>query len=300
MSTVDRNGNVHNGSGVPGGGRFTGKGRATASGAGLEDIDATAFETPDVRTPEFTIESLRAAVNAGEVISFDPDDAGRTRVGWSIEGHNVAWTNRATIDDQGELIRLETSWSDLGDWHDTDPDGLELHDLRHKINVDRLAFAGIRVHGEDNDGGSYGNRFTGGRAHEKLWDAAQISKRIREDLKKAQEVGAIPSNVDYRVNTSKFAGGQSITVSCEGLADSQLIVPTHDGFQGRHPWANELQRTVTVIGEQWQDSEIESQTDYFIVRYYFHVDMPDERSQAWRKDEREKAAQRRAARSVGR
>jgi hypothetical protein len=295
MGHIDRLGNHHNSVGAPGAGRFTEKFNARPAG-GLTDISIAPIDSPDVRSPDFTIESLRAAVGTEELLNFEPDAEGRARVGWSTDSYGDSLTSRATIDDAGELVRLEVDWRGNDEWHDADPDGRELHDLRHKINVDRLAFGGIYVHGIDNDGGAYGNRFVGGRAHEDIYDAAKISKRIREDLKKAQAVGAIPSNLVYRVNTDKFAGGQSITVTVEGIRDGQLSVDRGDGFQGRHPWAVELDRTIQVIGDQWQDSEVETQTDYFNVRYYFSVSMPDERMQQWALEERERAARKRAAR----
>lgn len=87
-------------------------------------------------------------------------------------------------------------------------------------------------------------------------------------------------------------------MSCEGVKDVQQYVDRGDGFRGRHPWADEISRTITTIGEQWQDSEIDSRTDYFDVRYYFNVELPDEWMQQWRQGEREAAARRRAARAA--
>lgn len=297
MSTIDDHGNHHASKGTAGAGQFTRK-TNSAPTSGLEALPAAAPTPEEVRSLAFTLESLVTAAGVtGELIRFTPDADGRTRVGWSTEGYGDPVTSRATIDGQGEIVRLEVDWSSNGLFVDAGDDDRELHELRHKINIDRLAFAGIRVHGVDNDGGAYGNRFTGGRSDERLHDAAEISKRIREDLKKAQKVGALPEHLTYRVHTSKFSGGQSITVSCEGISDDQQYVMTHDGFRGRHPWAHELNRTISIIGEQWQDAETEAQTDYFDVLYYFHVDMPDERMQQWREDEKARQAQKRAAKT---
>lgn len=262
-----------------------------------------AFTPADVLNTDFTFDSLRAYLGEDRPAEeIDPDEEGRRRLQWTVKAYGSAFDHRATVDDSGEIVKYEDRYVSeehgVDRWSDADYDDRQLHGLRHQVNVDRLAFAGILVHGLRNDGGAYGRRFTGGRSDEKLYDAAAISKRIREDLKRAQEFGAIPSNLDYRVRTHKYSGGQSINVYAEGVTDEQQYMTDVQDRRVRHPWAAELDKTISVIGEQWQDCESDSMTDYYNYRYYFFVQIPDEHHMRWQQEMREDAAAKRAAKKA--
>ncbi|MFV0372745.1 hypothetical protein [Microbacterium sp.] len=293
--------------------------RTRANSAPLSDLtDAVALPTfgrEDACNPDFTVESLRAGVPDGSVLrEIDPDVDGNRRVQWVVPSGRAAWAQRATIDDDGEIVRLEDArvkddsllregrtWSGadepvyLSGWGEVDETGTALHALRHRVNLDRLAMAGVLLHGVPNDGGAYGNRFTGGRSDDGERDVASIAKLIRADLKRAQTFGAIPDELTYRVSSERFAGGQAINVTVEGASDSLLDMTRPNGDRAQHPWAGELDATLQVIGDQWQDAETDTMTDYFNVRYYLQVRLRDERTTAWHREQREAAAAKRAA-----
>lgn len=301
VSTLDQAGNLHHGKGTPRGGQFTGR----QNSAPKSTLDAGALPTftrEDACNPAFTFESLRAHLgDSSNLHEVDVTPDGHHIFEYTVPSGYRDFQHRIVVDEHGEVTGILHDYTNADGqtaWADGDHDGRDLNALRSRVNRDRLAMAGIYVHGADNDGGSYGNRFVGGRAQDDVRDAAVIAKLVRRDIKRAQEFGAIPENLDYRVTTSKFAGGQAIHVRVEGVKDEQQFQDRLDGFRGRHPWAAELESTLEVIGAQWQDQEIETQTDYFNVRYWFSVDIPDEHmTEFWRRGRQEAAAKRAAARA---
>lgn len=316
--SIDGQGNIHRGRGA-GGGQFQRKGRAPQDGGGLADgddrdvPDVPELTPADVRTPEFTVESLRYAIGQDHIVAMDfidkPEDRHVEWVeGYSAVGGGTGYSDRlcAGLDENGDLTGLRRWVDGVGGrpsgWVDEDPDGRRLHDLRHKVNLDRLAAAGILTHGTPNDGGAYGRRFTGGRAAERIYDAAAVSKLIRADIKKAAEFGAIPDGLKYRVRTAKFAGGQSIDIYAEGTRDDLTYKPdprAPEDVRGmRHPWLAELSNTLEVIGNQWQSSEVDAMTDYFNVRYYLVANVVSEGDLARRRQFEEREAARKTARAA--
>lgn len=292
-------------------GKFSEKGHSAPDPALLASIEPT---PEDVRDAWFTVDSLDAHFGAPATILAEDADGNAVASYWR-EAYGSRTGTRVTIDAQGEILQVEEAWvskdavgaaSNVGQleldasWHpEPDPYERTRHTLRGAVNRDRLAHAGILVHNEGAGTGVYGQRYLGGRAKEDVHDATEISKLVRRDIKRAQEFGALPENLEYFTSTSKFAGGQSISVRVDGIKDEQRYAELEPGFKhGRHPWASELDRTLDIIGNQWQDDQSDTMQDYFQVNYYFQVELPDERMQAFHAEEKAKAAAKRRAKKA--
>lgn len=288
-------------------GQFAAKSN-TAPGASLADVPLPTFSPADARNVDFTVDVLRDHLSrfpdAPTVREVDDDEDGNTVVEWQ-RTHSyggTAWSEgqRAHITDDGELVSLERSIPD-GSWHRDDHLSDELGALRLKVNMDRLAMAGIYVAPQDSDAGYSGRKFVGGRVagspREQVYDAALIAKNIRGDIRKAVEWGALPGEYAYRTTTSKFSGGQAINVRVEGMPDAKQYVERQDGFpHGRSAHAVEVDRVLETIGNQWNVDDSDSSRDYFDTRYYLHVAIDDERMARFRAEQREVDRQKRAAR----
>lgn len=296
----DANGNLH----AHDDGRFQRKHRTNPTEA-LTDLGPGAALSPDdIRTVDFTVQTLRDSAQgaAGDgdldkgIIEMAPAADGQRRFVYWPYGLDTVTARWVTVDDRGEITDVVESFEG--------PDGREqywkagddewLHDLRRAVNIARLAFAGIYVHGQDNDGGYGGHKYVGGRAAAQWEDGAQIAKRIRASLKQAQTYGAIPEDLTYRVQTRKSSTSQSITITAEGLPDTEITRVEADGRRGRpHPRAAELTKTLDVVGNQWNVVDNDSQSDYFNERYFLHVTIPTPEQVQWQQQERERQATRR-------
>lgn len=123
-------------------------------------------------------------------------------------------------------------------------------------------------------------------------DAAHIAKDIRADLKSAIAGNYLPKDLNYSVRIDKFAGGQSIDVTIQGLPDEDRLDrekydETYRRYDERDE-AKELRRRVEEITNAYNRSDIDSQSDYFNVSYYSHVRIEDDRSREFRESEAEK------------
>lgn len=300
MATIDSAGNHHHGKGTPDGGKFAAKGNSAPAG-GLDDpLPPVSFTPEDVRNPDFTAETVAAHFGVEVARQGELEDATPCYVFARTFDVYRPLTNqyRMGVSEDGEITSLETMHGEH--WFQTDHDDRTLHELRHQVNLQRLAFAGVLTNPTDNDGGYYGQRFTGGRATEDVNDATEIAKRVRADIKKAQEYGALPDSFKYSVTRDKFAGGQAVRVQVDGVPDAKQF-RTEELDPGvprrvRTQWASELHRTLSVIGNQWQDSENDPMIDYFDNKYFFSVETPDEHSQAFWERERQRQKEKRQAR----
>lgn len=288
--------------GASDGGQFSNK-HNSAPSLGLEETLTAAEPTPaDVRNPDFTFESIRRLLGPETDSTLMIDSNGNAVMSWHEDSNYLGRTrHELTIGSNGDITDYQTEYvtaeGNTARYGQQD----RLYKFIHQTNLDRLAFAGIYVHGTSNNGGSYGYRFTGGKSESKQYDAAVIAKELRADLKRAQRFGAIRDDLVYSVRCHKYAGGQSIRVEANGLKDDELRVKiddreAYDSYR-RHPQLVELNKTLNVIGNQWQDSEVDSMTDYYNVLYYFRTEFPDERTQQWRKDEKARVKARREQRA---
>lgn len=259
----------------------------------------------DVRNADYTIDVLKDHLLTGEVYDLhdsEMDDAGNVILAWksrSRYSHETVFEDRLRIDPDGEIVAVESRSSGDGRWYNQDPYGDELTTYRMKVNEVRLAHAGVFIHGQDNDGGPYGGKFVGGRVDQaggqRYYDAAQVSKEIRQHIKSAVQWGALPSEYSYSVRTRKYAGGQSIDISVEGMPDSKHYVERQDGYpHGSSGHVKEIDQALSIIGNQWNTDESDSMQDYFSNTYYCFVRVDDERMAAFRAEQRAIAARNRA------
>lgn len=256
----------------------------------------------DVRNADYTIDVLRETITATEGVHdlhvSGADDDGNVILQWKTHsrysgGH--IFEDRVRVDGDGEIVAVESGRD--GQWYNQDPHGDELAAYRMKVNEVRLAHAGVYIHGQPNDGGPYGRKFVGGRVDQDArWrDAAQVSKDIREQIKSATAWGALPDNLTYGVRTRKYAGGQSIDITVEGMSDADQYTERQDGYpHGRSGRAKEITEVLQTIGNQWNTDESDVMSDYFSVTYYCSVQIDDERMAAFRAEQRAIAARKRA------
>lgn len=118
-----------------------------------------------------------------------------------------------------------------------------------------------------------GGKYTGYR------DVADVAKDVRGDLKVAVQAGYLPDGLTFRVTTSKYSGGQSMTVDVRGLPDEDIY--DQDPVSGEPGLryslaARELRTRVSAIAGAYTRDTTDIQTDYFNVMYYSFVELEDE------------------------
>lgn len=113
-------------------------------------------------------------------------------------------------------------------------------------------------------------------------DIVIIAKATREDLQAAVAAGLIP-DVRYSVRTSRYAGGQSLSVTVDGLPDSVLYSNEPDpwGNRQRSPYSKALNTQLERILAARNKTSIHGEVDYFNVHHYARVEINDERTTAW-------------------
>ena len=88
---------------------------------------------------------------------------------------------------------------------------------------------------------------TGAKYDGSQWDAAQIARSDRADLKSAYDEQLLPAGTTTRVRTRKFAGGQAIDLTLCGIPDdqvtSELTLPNGMVITERTPYVQALDRT---------------------------------------------------------
>jgi hypothetical protein len=137
-----------------------------------------------------------------------------------------------------------------------------------------------------------GAKYTGYR------NATDICKDIRADLKAATAANYLPAGLKYSVTNDKYSGGQSITVTVQGVTDEDQKDPTEldvHGNYAKRKEAKELQERVDAITNAYNRTDIDSQSDYFNVAYWGRAEIESDWSCAYREDE---AARRKAARDA--
>lgn len=117
--------------------------------------------------------------------------------------------------------------------------------------------------------GMYSNQ-VGEKASERYRTASEIAKDVRIDLKDAMAGGYLPSDLDYSVRSSSFAGGQSISITATGMNDEDLWVPSwrDPGFIVYSGRAQEVGSRLKAIMAQYNNSSIHGEIDYFDVSFY--------------------------------
>lgn len=135
-------------------------------------------------------------------------------------------------------------------------------------------------------------------------DVVEIAKRMRVNLRNAQELGMLPEGATFSVTTERYAGGQSVDVEVRGMPDSWTYT-TREALwnpnETERIYSDAAQATTKAIeamlGEYNRDNS-DTQTDYFSVWFYGHARIEDERSAQFRAEEKARKAQRAAARKT--
>ncbi|QOT19387.1 hypothetical protein [Paenarthrobacter sp. YJN-5] len=137
-----------------------------------------------------------------------------------------------------------------------------------------------------------GSKYTGYR------DATEICKDIRADLKAAVAANYLPAALKYSVKNDKYSGGQSITVTVQGVSDEDRLDPTeldHNGDHKKMPEAVELEKRVDAITNAYNRTDRGNNYDYANVAYWGRAEIETD----WARDFREsEAAKRKAARDA--
>lgn len=143
----------------------------------------------------------------------------------------------------------------------------------------------------------YGPNATQGERYTDYSNVSDVAKDVRQEIKAAKSAGYLPADLEYRVTTDKFAGGQSLTVTVCGLADSQIHQEDDWGRQARSDEATELTNRVSGIANAWNRRDVDTMSDYFNVTYYDRVELETEPTRRWRESV---AAERKAKREAKR
>lgn len=123
---------------------------------------------------------------------------------------------------------------------------------------------------------------TTGTKYKSGMDTAEIAKRIRADIKRAQADGALPASLKVSVRTSRFSMGSSIDVTIQSapvqIHESAFIaheVATkgREFYSGnRHtPAARALLEKIEAIGDDYRRTDSDLQSDYYNTNFYLHV-----------------------------
>jgi hypothetical protein len=120
-----------------------------------------------------------------------------------------------------------------------------------------------------------GSKFTG------YQNATEIAKKVRADLKEAQEKNYLPQHLSFSVKKDSGAMSSSVTVTVIGIPDEKISdLP---GVFGRlTPEAQELRKRVEGITGAYNQSRTNSQLDYFQETYYSRVELENSYSRKWR------------------
>lgn len=135
---------------------------------------------------------------------------------------------------------------------------------------------------------------TQGDKYEQGLDITEIAKRLRKEIKAGVKAGDLPK-CKYSVRTSRYNMGQSLSVwisktpfpvnnrryleleftLTHNLTGKLTRYEQFAEFEETLGWTQEaitLARTLDVMVDQWNFDKSDSQTDYFHVNYFSHVD----------------------------
>lgn len=117
-----------------------------------------------------------------------------------------------------------------------------------------------------------------------------IAKSLREDLKEAIDAGYLPDGLKYGVKASSASMTQDLTVSVSGLPDSMIyggIGTDPYGFERMQPtdFAKTLTERLETMVNSYNSETRDSGNDYYHHMFYGYVELKDEKSVQWDKDE---------------
>lgn len=134
------------------------------------------------------------------------------------------------------------------------------------------------------------DRFAGPK-YQRGRDTAEIAKLFRADVAAAMRAGELPKGLKLSVRISRYAGGSSINVAVKACPGTAIANPGHvlaaeaipnvyvDDMRVRHMYtdaARAVMAKLETLLEAYNRSEIDSQTDYFNVKFYGHVTIASE------------------------
>lgn len=134
-----------------------------------------------------------------------------------------------------------------------------------------------------------------GAKHQGYLPAAEIARRVRADIKQAVADGALPSDLEYRVRSETYSGGQSVRVVAIGLSDERQYthVADHHELPSRQYTAEArvLRGTLERLVQAYNRDASDPMTDYYDVMYHGFAEIEDE----WGRRSREREAARQKA-----
>ncbi|TDP89564.1 hypothetical protein EDF62_3317 [Leucobacter luti] len=283
-----------------------GLGRTAAGGSGgsfaSHERDSAAPPAAPHRVPEHTSASVQTPEYSRQMIADrwgdDITDLGRNGGGlhgfeiqrYMYDGTPDERRLQVTFDSQGDVRQVLEHFPKAGVsgiWREAEDYGEE---LQASVRRSRLRDMGVAAEGAENDGGSYGNRFTGARRGELDGghvDAAQVAKLIRADVKRAQEWGALPPGKVF-VTTAKSRGSQSIQVTAEvpegtayrrapkGMSEEDLVYWQRTDRGRPSITASNITQTLSAIGDQWNDHESDSMRGYSTSDYHLSANVREQ------------------------
>jgi hypothetical protein len=113
----------------------------------------------------------------------------------------------------------------------------------------------------------------------------EIAKAFRSDVKAAKKAGKLPKSLKLSVRTEYFSMGSSIDVRVKSApfalvsADNVLFCaarPNETPDRDLHrytPEAQDLLETLSGMLNAYNEKDIDSQTDYFNVRFWDHTEI---------------------------
>lgn len=293
-------------------GRFGTKATSAPTGA-LTPVSAPRPLTPaEVRTANYSASVIREGLEefeANENIRSFERDGGGLIVQWDQANQyrdtDQVWAHQVHLDDDGDVAQVlelglvtreESAAASQADWVDSDFDGRDTAKHQLDVNLARLRAMGGAPDPAANDGGYTGYKFTGGKhAEGARLSNTEVAKRVRQDLKEAQKWGAVPEEYSFAVLSNPY----SITATVQGMPDSEHYVEREEGYtHGTSAKVRTVEETVKTVVDQWNVQDVDSQIDFFNVRYYSRVHVEDESSRKFRLEQREIARRKREARKA--
>lgn len=257
------------------GGQFATSAKTEADGSALaaEQHLPRPYTAAQVRDPEFT---ERVIIERFQLKDDDPSinqtvsPDGGSVVAFTQQFGDYSYPTSVQIDRQGDIISCKERGSE--GWVDV-PGRAE--ELRSRLRSERLAAMGIGPRGGTHDGGY---QFTGDRADEivGMTDAAEVSKLVRKDFKRAVEFGVLPEDWKVSVRTDKYSMGQSVNIYA-AVPHGQL----HSGAKyGQGPLyqseARSVRDALEAIGNQWNEIESDSMRGYHDSNYHLLVNLQEQ------------------------
>ncbi len=141
----------------------------------------------------------------------------------------------------------------------------------------------------------------GAKYSDKWMSVTEIKKNIASDIKDAIAANYLPANLHYSITTSKYSGGQSLTVEVQGVRDSARQIPDdveNRRWGGYTPEAKELDRRLQGIVDNYNSISSHPEIDYSNVRFYGHVSIEHESERDFRLKQAEVAKLKRSTAKV--